>query len=164
MLKWYPFIYLEAWKVYPFHQHVCIYLYNGNYPPPRDCQHHHRIQGWFVSRVSYTLPPPPLPRHGCALYTGKSEGMGLAVQRYLCLFCRTARSTFSRVGCPLPGGKVHVHTQDSSYPRTLWTPQTNLDVIGLRSVAFVPVSMYLKWYTFIKTVNAKSVASLDVTR
>ena len=23
--------------------------------------------------------------------------------------------------------------------------------------------MYLKWYTFIKTVNAKSVASLDVT-
>ena len=63
---------------------------------------------------------------------------------------------------PLPGGKVH--TQDSSYSRSLWTPQTNLDVIGLRSVAFVPVSMYLKWYTFIKTVNAKIVASLDVTR
>ena len=34
--KWtlYPFIYLEAWKVYNIQPHVCIYLYNESLPPP----------------------------------------------------------------------------------------------------------------------------------
>ena len=156
-----PIYILGGLKSIPLMPHVCIYIYNGSYPPPHPWLPTPPQGSGVVGIPGIIYLPTPPPGTG-APYTGKSEGMGLAVLRYLYLFCRTARSIFSRVGRPLPGGKVH--TQDSSYPWTLWTPQTNLDVIGLRSVAFVPVSIYLKWYTFIKTVNAKSVASLDVTR
>ena len=114
LLRWksYPFIYLDAWK--SSRTSVYTFIMEVNPPPsPSDCQHHHRVQGWLVSRVSSILPPPPPP------YTGKSEGMGLAVRRYLYLQCILSYCQVHIFPCraPLPGGKVH--TQDSSYPWTL---------------------------------------------
>ena len=101
------------------------------------------IGGWYPG---YHLPCPP-PRRGGAWH-GKirENGPGSTKVPVLILsYCQVNPLPFSCVGRSLPGCKVH--TQDRSYPWTVWTPQTNLHVIGLRLVAFVPVSMYLKWYT-----------------
>ena len=90
--------------------------------------------GWYPGD-HLLCHPPPLQGGGGALHWNiRENGPGSTKVPVLILSCQVH---------PLPGCKVH--TQDSSYPWTVWTPQTYLDVIGLRSVAFVPESKYLKF-------------------
>ena len=132
-----PIYILGCLKIQP---HVCIYLPPPP-PPPQWLPTPPQGSGVVgIPGIIYLAPPPP-PRPTREIqreWTWQYEG--------ICtynVFCLTPRSTFSRVWSPSPGARY--------IPWTLWTQQTNFDVIGLRPVAFVPVSMYLKWYTFIKT-------------
>ena len=140
LLRWksYPFIYLDAWKS----SRTSVYtLIMEVTPPPVTANNTTGFRGgWYPG---HHLPPPPA-LHGKI----RGNGPGSTKVSVQCILSYRQVHIFP-CRAPLPGGKVH--TKDSRYPWTLWTPQTNLDVIGLRSVAFVPVSMYLKWYTFIKT-------------
>ena len=141
----------EAWRVYPSSRTSVYTFIMEVTPPPSPVTANTNTEfrgGWYPG---YHPPcPPPLTREN-RKWAWQYEGT--------CTYFVVLSGP--HLGRPLPRGKVH--TQDSRYPRTLWTPQTNLDVISLRSVAFVPVFMYLMVH-FYKTVNAKIVASLDVTR